>query len=170
MAKLTDESICIGKDGTCNENGDHIFDGKHFKAVFDGSTPKGERLWEGLPGDIYASSVLCDALNDADPNICAAAMIIYLNDKIRKSYAANRVSFDDLPPEERLQVSAIIYSRQRREVWSFGDCSVKMFLSLRYHTHRNRRSWSDDNAETEKRSAQLISPTHVKNTKRYGIG
>lgn len=141
--KLTDESICIGKDGTCNENGDHIFDGKHFKAVFDGSTPKGERLWDGLPGDIYASRVLCDALNDADPNICAAAMITYLNDEIRNSYAANKVSFDDLPPEERLQVSAIIYSRQRREVWSFGDCSVKINDTLYKNTRAGDKLLSD---------------------------
>ena len=60
MMKYPDESLCIGKDGTMNENGDHIFNSQHFKAVFDGATPKGERLWEGVPGDVYASRVFAD--------------------------------------------------------------------------------------------------------------
>lgn len=47
---LADESVCIGKDGTNKENGDHIYEGEHFKAVFDGATPKGKRLWDGVPG------------------------------------------------------------------------------------------------------------------------
>ena len=133
MTILPDQSICIAKDGTLNENGDHIYNGYHFKAVFDGATPKGKRLWKGLPGDIYASKVLCEAMYDADPQVCAPTLITYLNDVIKKSYAINGVSFDSLAPDERLQVSAIIYSSQRREVWSFGDCSVKVNDKLYKH-------------------------------------
>lgn len=76
--RLTDESICIGKDGTSKENGDHIYDGVQFKAVFDGATPKGKRLWDGIPGDVYASRVLCELMSDIRQDICPASMITYL--------------------------------------------------------------------------------------------
>ena len=88
MTILPDQSICIGKDGTLNENGDHIYNGNHFKAVFDGATPKGKRLWEGLPGDIYASKVLCEAMNDADPDVCATDIISYL----KRGYSVRNVA------------------------------------------------------------------------------
>ena len=71
---LADESICIGKDGTNNENGDLIYDGEHFKAVFDGATPKGRRPWDGVPGDVFASRVLCEAMKNADPAFCPSDM------------------------------------------------------------------------------------------------
>ena len=143
MTILPDQSICIAKDGTLNENGDHIYNGKHFKAIFDGATPKGKRFWEGLPGDIYASKVLCEAMNDADPDVCATSIISYLNDVLKKCYAISGVSFDTLAPEERLQVSAIIYSSQRREVWNFGDCSVKINDTLYKHTRAGDKLLSD---------------------------
>ena len=143
MTILPNQSICIGKDGTLNENGDHIYNSSHFKAVFDGATPKGKRLWDGLSGDIYASRVLCEAMNDVYPDVCAQSIITLLNDVIKKCYAMNGVSFEDLPPEERLQVSAIIYSRQRREVWSFGDCSVKINDTLYKHTRAGDKLLSD---------------------------
>ena len=143
MTKLHDESTCIGKDGTYRENGDHIYDGEHFKAVFDGATPKGERLWEGLPGDIYASMILCEAMNNVDSDVCASSLIAYLNDVIKKCYAVNEVSFDSLAPEERLQVSAVIYSRQRHEVWNFGDCSLKINDNQYKHTRAGDRMLSD---------------------------
>ena len=143
MIKLPNESICIGKDGTYKENGDQIFDGKYFKAVFDGATPKGKRLWEGLPGDVYVSRVLSEAMNNIDPDINATALITYLNDVITKCYAACGTVFDDLPPEERLQASAIIYSRYRKEVWSFGDCSVKVNDTLYKHTRAGDRLLAD---------------------------
>ena len=143
MTKLPDESICIGKDGTYKENGDHIYLGKHFKAVFDGATPKGRRLWEGLPGDIYASKVLCEAMDNVASDVCASSMITYLNNVIIKCYTANGVSFDSLDPEERLQVSAVIYSRHRREVWSFGDCAVKINDIQYRHTRAGDKMLSE---------------------------
>ena len=141
--RLADESVCIGKDGTNSENGDRIYDGEHFKAVLDGATPKGKRLWDGVPGDVYASRVLCEAMKNADPTFCPSAMIMYLNDIIKKCYVERGVSFDELAPEERLQVSAIIYSRHRSEVWSFGDCSVKINDMLYKHTRAGDKLLSD---------------------------
>ena len=140
---LADESVCIGKDGTNNENGDHIYEGEHFKAVFDGATPKGKRLWDGVPGDVYASRVLSDVMKKADQTFCSSDMITYLNDVIKKCYSESGVSFDELAPEERLQVSVIIYSRHRREVWSFGDCSVKINDKLYKHTRTGDKLLSD---------------------------
>ena len=141
--RLADESICIGKDGTCRENGDHIFDGEYFKAVFDGATPKGKRMWDGLPGDVYASRVLSEAMNDVDLNITPISLISFLNNTIKKCYAEHGVSFEALPPEERLQVSAVIYSMHRREVWGFGDCSVKINDKLYKHIRAGDKLLSD---------------------------
>ena len=143
MMKYPDESLCVGKDGTMNENGDHIFNSQHFKAVFDGATPKGKRLWEGVPGDVYASRVLCEAMRNVEPSVSPSSLISYLNDVIKKCYAENGVSFEELPPEERLQVSAIIYSVYRREVWCFGDCSVKINNVLYKHTRAGDKLLSD---------------------------
>lgn len=143
MMRFPDESLCIGKDGAMNENGDHIFDSQHFKAVFDGATPKGKRLWDGMPGDVYASRMLCEAMRDVDPEVNPSNLISYLNDVIKKCYAENGVSFEELPPEERLQVSAIICSMHRREVWSFGDCSVKINDVLYKHTRAGDKLLSD---------------------------
>ena len=143
MMKYPDESLCIGKDGTMNENGDHIFNSQHFKAVFDGATPKGKRLWEGVHGDVYASRVLSEAMRNVESSVRPSSMISYLNDVIKKCYAENGVSFEELPPEERLQVSAIIYSVHRREVWCFGDCSVKINNVLYKHTRAGDKLLSD---------------------------
>ena len=140
---LADDSVCIGKDGTNKENGDHIYEGEHFKAVFDGATPKGKRLWDGVPGDVFASRVLCEAMKNADPTFCSSDMISYLNDVIKKCYAERGVSFDELAPEEQLQVSVIIYSRYRNEVWSFGDCSVKINDKIYKHTRAGDKLLSD---------------------------
>ena len=143
MKRLADESVCIGKDGTNKENGDHIYEGEHFKAVFDGATPKGKRLWDGVPGDVFASRVLCEAMKNADPAFCHSDIIKYLNDVIKKCYAERGVSFDELAPEERLQVSVIIYSRHRNEAWSFGDCSVKINDKIYKHTRAGDKLLSD---------------------------
>lgn len=143
MMKFPDESLCIGKDGTMNENGDHIFNSQHFKAVFDGATPKGKRLWDGLPGDVYASRVLCEAMRNVEPSISPSSLISYLNDVIKKSYTENGISFEELPPVERLQVSVIIYSVHWREVWSFGDCSLKINDDLYKHTRAGDKLLSD---------------------------
>ena len=91
--KYHDESLCVGKDGTMNENGDHIFNSQHFKAVFDGATPKGKRLWEGVPGDVYASRVLSEAMRNVEPSVSPSSLISYLNDVIKKCYAENGVSW-----------------------------------------------------------------------------
>lgn len=140
---LPDESFCIGKDGVSSENGDHIYNGEHFKAVFDGATPKGERLWDGIPGDVYVSSLLAEAMKHVDPCADAGRVITYLNDVIRESYAAHNVSFDALPPEERLQASIVVYSKYRSEVWCFGDCSLKINHNFYKHTRPGDKLLSD---------------------------
>ena len=61
-----------------NENGDHIFNSQHFKAVFDGATPKEKRLWEGVAGDVYASWVLSEAMRNVEPSVRPSSMISYL--------------------------------------------------------------------------------------------
>ena len=72
-----------------------------------------------MPGDMYALRVLFEAMKNAGPTSCPSTMIMYLNDGIKKCYAESCVSFDELAPGERLQVSAIIYSRHMRgvELW-----------------------------------------------------
>ena len=143
MYLLSNESICIGKDGTSRENGDHIFDGEYFKAVFDGATPKGKRLWNGVPGDVYASKVLCETMENIEPDVSPTDLITYLNDVVKKCYSERDILFDELIPEERLQVSAIIYSKHSSAVWSFGDCNVKINDKLYKHTRAGDQLLSD---------------------------
>ena len=161
--KLPDEIFCIGKDGKSTENGDHIYKGLHYYAVFDGATPKGTRLWCGMPGDVFVSKRLCLALSKLPADSDARSVILSLNDEIKKCYSEVGLSFDMLLPEEWLQVSAVIYSKKRREIWNFGDCCFKINQTMYTHTKTGDKLLSDLRAffnaifnkyvsETEKKS------------------
>ena len=35
--------------------------------MFDGTTPKGKGLWKGVPGNVFASRLLCETMKNANP-------------------------------------------------------------------------------------------------------
>ena len=112
-----------GRDEPC---GDLYVDGKDFIAVIDGATPKGNRLWNGKPGDVFVSEVLGEAIAKLPPKIDAAVAVEELNRAVGSQYRRFGLDFDALEPEERLQASVVIFSAARREVWSFGYCMLRI--------------------------------------------
>ena len=120
------EKFIMGKNGTDTFCGDAIVDTDDFIAVIDGATPKGERLWEGMRGDVYISMIISNAIKKLDRNICAQDAIEAINHAVFEAYEQNGVKFESLATEETLQASVIIYSAARHEVWNFGDCLLRI--------------------------------------------
>lgn len=121
-----EEAYLIGKDGHSTVCGDAISQSPHYIAVIDGATPKGQKLWNSLPGDVFVAQLLAQAVEDMDPNLTAPQAITCLNDRVTQAYREAGVDFAALPPEEQLQASVILYSVKRKEVWSFGDCKLRI--------------------------------------------
>ena len=123
---VKDTASVISKDGSSTLCGDTYVWGDHFIAVIDGATPKGDLLWNGQKGDVFVSHLIADAVVEMDPYYTAQEAIRYINDVVCRTYEEFHLDFNALHPEERLQASLLIYSRERREIWSFGDCMLRI--------------------------------------------
>ena len=119
------ESFLLPKGGAGSSCGDAILVCESFIAVIDGATPKGKRLWNGMKGDAFVSSLLKDALSSLSSDLSGSEVIERLNACVAEEYVRNGLAFEALAPEERLQASIVIYSVARREIWSFGDCQYR---------------------------------------------
>ena len=91
----------------------------HFYAVIDGVTSKSDRLFDGKYGGRYAAELLADAVRTLDPLVTAAEAFAQLNNTL-----ATINSRPDFAPHDRIQACAILYSKARREIWNYGDCSL----------------------------------------------
>ena len=134
IVTMAEEQYLMGKDGVSQICGDAIYQSEHFMAVIDGATPKGARLWEGKSGDVYAAELLRRAMEQLRPESTAQEAIVFLNEQIKSAYQREEIDFSTLPPEEQLQASIIIYSAARKEVWSFGDCKLRINTENYDHT------------------------------------
>ena len=123
---LQDCTSVIAKDGKAELCGDTYVWGEHYIAVIDGATPKGEMLWDGQRGDVYVSHLVADTIVTMNPEYTAQEAIEAINLAVHNAYSAHNVEFDTLLPSERLQCSLLIYSMYRHEVWSFGDCMLRI--------------------------------------------
>ena len=120
------QSFLCSKRGLQEVCGDCLVDEKDFIAVIDGSTPKGHRLWDGMQGDVFVSAVLSEAICSLSPETDAMSAIEALNRAVGRQYERFGIDFASLKPEEQLQASVVIFSVARKEVWSFGDCLIRI--------------------------------------------
>lgn len=120
------ESFICSKEGDDGPCGDRIVDSEFYIAIIDGATPKGNRLWNGCRGDVFVSNVLASAIEELDPDLKAQEAIDRINNAIKEQYHVLNLNYEDLESEERLQASVVIYSRNRHEIWSFGDCMLRI--------------------------------------------
>ena len=172
---LLDKHSVIAKDGTPSLCGDTYVWSDNYIAVIDGATPKGEMLWDGQKGDVYVSHLVADAITVMDPGYTAQEGITHINDVVRAAYTAHGVDFEELTPAERLQCSVLIYSVRRHEVWSFGDCMLRinnhdfrnikevdnLFAALRafcIQIERDRRGANADESELSMYGREQILP------------
>ena len=121
------ESNIIGKKSqeTC-EDGIVVTD--DFVAVIDGSTSKTPtHLAPEMKNGRYAMTLISEYIRteltaEASVDDFCEGVTAYIYNKV---YCKLKVSERlGAHPEERLTASAIIYSRERREVWMVGDCQA----------------------------------------------
>lgn len=123
---IRESRFIMGKNGSQDWCGDAYVWGENYIAVIDGATPKGSLLWDGMKGDVFISHLLVSVIEKMDKNLSGPEAITYLNLIVKDEYQKHGVEFSTLKPEERLQCSVLIYSRVRNEIWSFGDCMLKI--------------------------------------------
>ena len=113
------EYSCIGKTGNEEENEDIIVQGEHFYAVIDGVTSKFPVTYEGKSAGRYCAELLKNAILSLDKNEDGISALEILNGAVKKAYG-------DIPVtnENKMQACAIIYSKARGEIWSYGDCGL----------------------------------------------
>lgn len=172
---LKEAMSVIAKDGSLNPCGDRYVWNEHYIAVIDGATPKGEMLWDGCPGDVFVSHLIADTIVEMNPEYSAIEAITHINDVVKNTYKAYGVEFSTLRPEERLQCSLLIYSVKKHEVWSFGDCMLRInhqeyrnlkegdqvFAALRafcIQIERDRRGGDVNEQELSQYGRQMILP------------
>lgn len=106
------------KDSLCE---DDIFYNDNFIAVIDGVSSKGNITWEGHTNGYHAKEIVMKGLTQLKGNETAFETYNYLNMLLNKEYGEDINYFVD-NPEERLQVTLVIYSVKHRQIWCFGDC------------------------------------------------
>ena len=113
------EYSCIGKTGNDNECEDIIVQGEHFYAVIDGVTSKYPVTYGGKSAGRYCAELLQNAILSLDKNAECLTALEALSNDVKKAYGE-----DDITNENKMQACVIIYSKQRREVWCYGDCGL----------------------------------------------
>lgn len=108
--------------GKCQDQGlceDMIVESADFCAVIDGVTSKSDVRYDGKTGGRYAAEVIAKAIEGLDPEETALSALSKLDAAISACYSEKEVA-----PVDRMQVCVILYSKRRREVWSYGDCDL----------------------------------------------
>ncbi len=136
-----EEVFIRGKRKGSDLCGDAICQGEHYFAVIDGNTPKGSRLWDGLPSDVFVAAYLKEQMEKMEPGLDAGEVITRLNQSLKDCYAEGE--FETMAVEERLSASVLIYSRDRREIWSFGDCAYRINGTFYRHEKKIDQVLSD---------------------------
>lgn len=119
------EQYINSKTGNLNTCEDGIFVGKNFVAVIDGATSTTKRKFEGKTTAQVAKDVLLGALADLPADCTGQDGVIRLDNAITDWYRENNV-YDSMRdnPSERCFASAIIFSRQKRQLWMVGECQA----------------------------------------------
>jgi hypothetical protein len=119
LGKSPDQSLCE----------DVIVESEHFIAVIDGVTSKSDKLFDGMKGGRYAALLVRDAILALDPKSNAVDALKCLDRAI-----AQKCPVDNVEPQDRIQACAVIYSKYRKEVWSYGDCNLMIGDRVYYHS------------------------------------
>jgi hypothetical protein len=109
------EQFLAAKTGDPEDCEDGIVVTDGIAAVIDGATDKTGRRFVGMTGGRYAMIVCADAIRTLDPAADMATAVSHL------STALSRKLPTALPPGNRPEAVAAIWSQSRREVWQIGD-------------------------------------------------
>ena len=106
------ERFLLGKSPEQALCEDRIVECADFFAVIDGVTSKSSRRYNGKTGGCYATEGL-------DAEETALSALSKLDRAVADCYTAEKIA-----PVDRIQACVILYSKHRREVWSYGDCNL----------------------------------------------
>lgn len=115
------EKFVQGKLPDAEKCEDVVYQGDHYAAVIDGVTAKGKRLYANMSSGRYAARLLAEEMEKLAPDLTAQQAVAQLNRALAEAYDC---PFSQVEVEDRLQAAVIMYSKARREVWSFGDCQA----------------------------------------------
>jgi hypothetical protein len=120
------QRFVVSKTGVPADCEDAVFISDNFAAVVDGATTPEIQPPTARSGRI-AAQLLVEALGSLPADIAAHAAVGRLNSELLDWYrASKRVHVAQEDPTQRASASVIIFSRYRREVWSVGDCTVRI--------------------------------------------
>ena len=125
------ESLIMGKSGKEQECEDVMVISEHFYAVIDGVTSKFPIKYEGKSTGRYCAELLGNAISSLDRSANAKDALEALNAEVKKAYGDTKIT-----EENKMQASIIIYSKARREVFSYGDC--QLMINGRSFDHKKR--------------------------------
>lgn len=112
--EIIEEFIC-GKKAISSKNEDSLFKTCDFIAVVDGVSAKNGRLFDGVTGGRKAADKVCETVAILDKNATAKEMVEKATQAVAELYEENE-------PKGAAAAGAIIFSKERNEIWSIGDC------------------------------------------------
>lgn len=134
--KITEKYI-NSKNGDLTKCEDGIFINKNFIAIIDGCTSKGKENWgNNKKSGLFAKEIVLNALSKLKFDINAEETLNYLFEEIRKQYKKKGLEFFINNPKERLECSVIIYSKNKKEIWNYGDCQC--LINGKVFSHRKK--------------------------------
>ena len=117
------EKTSRAKTGQENDNEDAIVIADSFISVIDGMTPKDDSLYNGESPARLAVNLIAKEIQSFPENLTCQEASEKLTECIRNYYIRHDILNEVTEhPYKRMCASAIILSKQRQEIWLFGDC------------------------------------------------
>ncbi len=130
------EDFTCGKKAVFSKNEDMLLITYNFIAVVDGVSAKNGRLFEGVTGGRKAADKVCETIVLLDKNATAKEAVEKITQAIAELYEENE-------PKGAAAAGAIIFSKERNEIWSVGDCQCLINGKLFSHEKEIDRINSD---------------------------
>ncbi len=130
------EDFTCGKKAVFSKNEDLLLITYDFIAVVDGVSAKNGRLFEGVTGGRKAADKVCETIVLLDKNVTAKEAVEKITQAVAELYEENE-------PKGAAAAGAIIFSKERNEIWSVGDCQCLINGKLFSHEKEIDRINSD---------------------------
>ena len=130
------EDFTCGKKASFRKNEDLLLITYDFIAVVDGVSAKNGRLFEGVTGGRKAADKVCETIVLLDKNATAKEAVEKITQAVAELYNENE-------SKGAAAATAIIFSKEKNEIWSVGDCQCLINGKLFSHEKEINRINSD---------------------------
>ena len=125
------EYFSLGKLGKEKDSEDVIVTSPNFYCVIDGVTSKFPITYEDKSSGRYCAELLARAVTTLDKDVDGTSALEILDSAIKKAYGGKEIT-----QENKMQACVIIYSKSKRQIWSYGDCALMINGVSFDHTKR----------------------------------